>query len=118
VTTPPLPADLEQALAALQRIVVKHPIAAQALYGALIREGRAYAETEEGRLLREELLRSETVTRIRSVWEIVTFGALKDAASGGIPSALLEALARSAVESCFESRVFRALESTPSESAP
>jgi hypothetical protein len=106
---PPLDPLVEQMLRLLQRAVVKHPIATQAAYSALIREGRAFGETEEGRALREQLQRSELVDRLRTVWDVVTFGMLAEVPGQVIPSVLIEAVARAAVASCFESRVFQAL---------
>jgi hypothetical protein len=100
---------VDEALRRLRRAVVKHPFAAQSIHAALVREGRAFAETEEGRLVRERLLRSEIVTRMRSAWEIVTFGMLAEPTTGGLPSTMAEAFVHSVLLPSFEARLHRGL---------
>jgi hypothetical protein len=109
--TPPREDSIDIALRAIQRAIVKHPLAAQAIYSALVREGRAYGETEEGRLLRERLARSELATRLRTTWDIVTFGMLDaHARPGVVPSVLMEALVQAVFRTRFEARVRCAVE--------
>jgi hypothetical protein len=97
---------IDDAMLFLQRAFVKHPIAAQAIYHALVREGRAYARTDEGRVLRECLLRSDAVGRLRTAWDIITCGLVTDEPPrGAIPSVLLEALARALFRPAFEARL-------------
>lgn len=101
---------VDRAIRALTRAIVKHPIAAQAAYRALVREGRAFAETAEGRRLRDQLAGSELVARLRTTWQLVTLGALADdAAPGAIPSVVIEALVQAALRDRFEDRLHDAL---------
>ena len=101
---------VDQAIAQLGRAIVKHPLAAQAAYRALVREGRAFAQTDEGRRLRDRLARSELVGRLRTAWELVTFGMLRDdAAPGAIPSVVIEAFVQALLRDRFEARVHDAL---------
>lgn len=99
-------AEIDRALRLVQRAIVKHPVAAQAIYAALVREGRAYAETEAGAELRARLQRSETAARVRTAWEILTFGMLEhDAPPGALPSVLVHALVDAVFRVRFEARL-------------
>ncbi|HEX7841639.1 MAG TPA: hypothetical protein VF469_29420 [Kofleriaceae bacterium] len=101
---------VDQALHQLARAIVKHPLAAQAAYRALVREGRAFAATEEGRRVRAELVRSDLAARLRTAWQLVTFGMLEgDAPPGAIPSVLVEALVQAVFRSRFEARLSDAI---------
>jgi hypothetical protein len=97
--------DLDKVLRQLRGAIVKHPFAAQSLHSALVREGRAYGQTVEGRRLREQLLRSEMVTRLRTAWEVMTFGALGEPTTGALPSLIAEAFVQSVLRTGFESRL-------------
>lgn len=115
----PLEPELKAALAQLQRAIVKHPFASQAMFSALVSEGRAYAQTPEGAELRRSIGRSELLLRIRSAWDIVTFGVLNDERAGTMPSVVIEALARAAAQQRFEARIAGALDPIVAErSAP
>lgn len=108
----PVPRDelVDQALHQLARAIVKHPLAAQAAYRALVREGRAFAATDEGRRVRAGLARSELAARLRTAWQLVTFGMLEgDAPPGAIPSVLVEALVQAVFRSRFEARLSDAI---------
>jgi hypothetical protein len=98
-------------LVQLQRILAEHPDALRALAGALASEGRAYAETPEGRDLRERLVRSEYATRLRSVWDIVSFDVSRELRPSLLPSTAIESLVRSILQPGFESHVHRAIRS-------
>jgi hypothetical protein len=96
----------------LRRAVAAHPAAVRAAVGALASEGRAYAQTPEGKELSQRLLRSEYVSRLRSAWEIVSFGVSdEDPRAASFPSAALEAFARAVFQPSFESRMHRAIRS-------
>jgi hypothetical protein len=88
--------DPADALRALQEAILLHPAAAQALFFALVQEGRRYAETDEGSALRERLRRSELIANARSMFDAVTVRALEDNPDTVIPSAILEALVKAA----------------------
>lgn len=101
---------VDRAIHQLARAIVKHPLAAQAAYSALIREGRAFAETDEGRRVRAQLARSELAARLRTAWQLVTFGMLEaDPPPGAIPSVLVEALVQAVFRSRFEARLSEAM---------
>ncbi|MGF1468137.1 MAG: hypothetical protein ACFCGT_18615 [Sandaracinaceae bacterium] len=104
---PPAP---EAAVEQLQRLMAHHPFAAQALFSALVAEGRRFAQTPEGARLRARLASSPTIQRARIAWSASTLGMLVDAPSTGLPSALVEAFARLATAPDLEARLSRALE--------
>ena len=68
--------------------------AAQAAYRALVAEGRRYAETDEGRAWRARLDASETLRRLRPLWEAGTLNVLDGAEGSAIPSAFIELVAQ------------------------
>lgn len=101
---------IDAAIRQLARAIVKHPLAAQAAYSALVREGRAFAATDEGRRIRARLARSELASRLATAWQLVTFGMLEaEAGPGAIPSVLVEALVQAVFRSRFEARLSDAL---------
>lgn len=116
MTTDTLEPQLKATLVQLQRAIVKHPFASQAIFSALVAEGRAYARTPEGATLRHNVVRSDLVLRVRSAWDILTFGALTDERASAIPSVLCEALARAAMQDGFEARIFEAVDPDSAES--
>jgi hypothetical protein len=101
--------EIVVALRELQRAVIRHPLAAQAIFAALIAEGRAYATTDEGKAWRERLARSETTRRMLTTWEMASMGMLTEASGDFRPTALFEALARAAAAPWFEGKVAHAL---------
>jgi hypothetical protein len=81
--------ELERVLEAAQLAVLRHPVAAQAIFAALVAEGRRYAATAEGAARRERLARSGLLERVREAWEIGTFNMLEDSPSV-LPSAYVD----------------------------
>ncbi|WP_437968046.1 hypothetical protein WMF04_01535 [Sorangium sp. So ce260] len=79
-----------------QLLVLKHPVAAQAAFAALIAEGRRFAETPEGAAWAAALAGSDLVRRGRQVWDAVGMNMLEDDPDAILPSAYLEALLRAA----------------------
>ncbi|MEM7468268.1 MAG: hypothetical protein AAF387_15465, partial [Pseudomonadota bacterium] len=61
-----------------QLLLLKYPIAGQALYAALIREGRQYAMTEQGGALKSRLENSPALAKARTLFEGVTGGMLAE----------------------------------------
>ena len=61
-----------QMLRALQDMALKHPVAIQAGFNALITEGREFARTREGQQWRTKLARSRLLQRVRLAWETST----------------------------------------------
>jgi hypothetical protein len=101
---------VDRAIQQLARALVTHPIAAQSAYRALVREGRAFAQTDDGRRIREGLARSELVARLRTAWELVTLGMLgDDTPPGAIPSVVIEALVQAVLRERFEARLHDAM---------
>jgi hypothetical protein len=98
-------AEVLGTLHALQRAIVNHPLAAQAIFSALVAEGRAYAATDEGGRLRDRLSRSRTIHRARIAWDVATMNVLGDHEPGLMPSALVEALARAGSLADLEQRL-------------
>jgi hypothetical protein len=107
---------IDHAIRSLVRALVIHPIAAQAAYSALVREGRAFAATDEGRRIRSQLAQSDLAARVRTAWDVITFGMLRDdAPPGTIPSVLVEALVQAVFRKRFESRLFAAIQGEGSD---
>ncbi len=84
-------ADLFRTASAL---MLKHPVAAQAAYTALVAEGRRFAETPEGRHWRSALAGSEFVRRGRALWETSLLNLLEDNPDAVLPASLKDAIVR------------------------
>lgn len=105
----PVEDELEALLTQLQIAIVSHPIAAQALFRALVAEGRAFAATQEGRRWAALLADSPLVQRGRMVWDVTTLRMLDDDPATVLPSTLMDAFVRTtALETLepFLSRLF------------
>lgn len=79
-------AELDELLADAQAVVLTHPVAAQAVYAALVAEGRRVAATPEGQALRDRLERSALARRFGEAWEVGTLNALHADAEGPFPA--------------------------------
>jgi hypothetical protein len=86
------PDESDRTLAAVQDAVNRFPLAVQAAVRALAAEGRAYAQTEEGRALKDLLVRTPLVRRLRTVWESVSEQAFVPEAGEVLPSVILDRL--------------------------
>jgi hypothetical protein len=84
----PLPALLR----ALSTLVLQHPIASQAVFSALVAEGRRFGATPQGRQWRDALANSELVRRGRMLWEGSVLNLLEDNPDAVIPSAIFDAI--------------------------
>lgn len=107
MTTPTLvfgePEDpLASTLRRLQQAILLHPVAAQAIFAAFIREGRAYARTEAGQTWLARLAGSELVVRARVLWDAMTVRGLEDDPDTVLPSAILEAFVKAAADADME----------------
>ncbi|WP_437714795.1 hypothetical protein WMF45_50900 [Sorangium sp. So ce448] len=96
-------------LGRLQRLILKYPFAAQALFSALVAEGRRFAQTKEGERLRAEIAQSELLERCQTVFQFVTHNVLEERAPDGLPSALLDAFIDVARRADLESLLRRFL---------
>lgn len=85
-------AELTAALRALQSTLIRHPIATQAAFRALVKEGKAWAETPEGAEWKHRLARSEVVARARITWEGLTNNVFESEGENVIPSTLIDAV--------------------------
>jgi hypothetical protein len=65
--------EVARLLRSLQALLLRHPFAASEAVRALVAEGRAFAETEEGRLWKERLEHSSVLRDARTLWEGVVF---------------------------------------------
>ena len=93
--TPLSPHDaIEQILAQLTVVVLRHPIAAQAAFKALVAEGRRFAATPDGQRWRAALAHSEFVRRGRAFWEASPLNLLEDHAQAVLPSGIVDAAVR------------------------
>ena len=84
--------ELLTLLRGLQRVVLHHPIAAQAAFSALVAEGREFAATPEGAAWARRLAGSELLRRGRRVWEAASLNLLDPDGGATLPSSYLEAL--------------------------
>jgi hypothetical protein len=84
--------SIEQVASHVVRLVLKHPIAAQAIFSAFVAEGRRFARTPEGRRWRAALADSEFVRRGRALWEGSLLNWLEDNPETLIPTAVLDAI--------------------------
>src|ERR1700759_2472443 len=88
--------QLAPLLRGVQLLLLKHPVAAQAAFAALIAEGRRFAATPEGAEWSAALAGSDPGHRGRRVWDAVSLNMLEDDPATIIPSTYLEALLRAA----------------------
>lgn len=101
--------ELHDLLTRLQLAIVAHPIAAQALFRALVAEGRAFAATPAGRRWAAMLADSPLVQRGRMVWDVTTLRMLDDDPDTVLPTTLMDAFVRTAAKETLEpflSRLF------------
>jgi hypothetical protein len=82
------------ALVALQKAIFKYPLAIQAAFAALVAEGRAYAETEEGAQWHQRLCQAKRMGRARMVWEVLSLSAFTERYEGLLPTVFVDALIR------------------------
>lgn len=74
-------------------ILFAHPGATQAIFKALVAEGRKFARTQEGAELACRLHGSELAARGRTAWEVVGMSAFTEH-EHGLPSVVLNEFAR------------------------
>jgi hypothetical protein len=79
----------------LQHGVLAHSEAARALFAALVREGRLFAQTGEGQRWQERIQRSALLERALLVWQAASAWMTEDTGAA-TPSALVDALAAAA----------------------
>ena len=79
-------------LRSLQSILLRHPVACQAAFGALVAEGRMFGATPEGRELKTRLESSSLVQQLRYVFDLTTFSMLERDQPDILPSAYIDTL--------------------------
>lgn len=79
-----------------QRALVSHPVATQSVFVSLVREGRAFAATDEGRAWSRLLQDAPAVQRLRTLWEAANLTLTTDEEKTPLPSAMIELFVRSA----------------------
>lgn len=105
--------ELARLLYELRMLVLKHPIAVQAAFRALVAEGRRFGETDDGRAWRARLERSELIRRGNAVLELGTLGMLDADSDQLLPTQLIDAFARAASRRDLEEALARRLEPDP-----
>jgi hypothetical protein len=103
--------ELAPALDSLRDVLMRHPIACQAAYAALVAEGRRYAETEEGERWKQRLSGSELVANLRVIWESLSMTAFAENEEQPLPSFFLDSVVRAATEEGLESLLSRVFDS-------
>lgn len=97
VVAPPDPEqEVLEVVRRLQLLLLAHPAAAQALFSALVTEGRRYARTSDGAQWLDRLTDSQLVRRARVLWDVSTMKMLEEDASRILPSTYVESFARAA----------------------
>jgi len=86
--------DATAILRDLQYSVIRNPAAAQAIFSALVAEGREFAATEAGKRWKERFEKSDLLRRVRTFWGNSYFNLLDDDPGTVLPSSLLDALAK------------------------
>jgi hypothetical protein len=104
------PDGVDQALEEVQQVLNRYPLAAQACVRALVAEGRAFAETEEGQRWQARLRGSPLLGRLRTVWESVSEQAFTGEGPGVVPSVLIERLLQMATRADLEPLLSRFFE--------
>lgn len=80
------------AIRRLQSIILKHPIAANVAFGALIAEGLVFAQTPEGQSWREKLVGSDLFHRAQLVLDLPGLSMLDRRGGETLPSAYLDTI--------------------------
>jgi hypothetical protein len=95
-------AEIAALLRLLQGAILEHPVAAQAIFAALVAEGRAFAATEEGAAWAKRLSSSRLVEKGRVVWEVATLDVLEEDRATVVPSRILDAFVKLTHEHAME----------------
>ncbi len=88
--------ELLEALTALQRVVLEHPVASRQAFTALVHEGRRFAQTQEGARLADQVQGSELLARAHLVFDNASLWLLEEGPERILPSGLVDALAAAA----------------------
>jgi hypothetical protein len=102
--------EFAELLEAVRTAAFRHPLAVQAAFSALVREGRRFAKTEEGVQMLDALLHSTSLSRLRVVWEVLTMSAFVERPDGAVPSVFIDTLVRGLKVNALEPLLARLLE--------
>jgi hypothetical protein len=102
--------ELTIMLRALQRTILHHPVAAQALFRWLVTEGRAFAATAEGQSWARAIVDSPLIRRGRLIWDVATARALDDDPDVLLPSVLADTFVKFTSENVLEPLLSRFFE--------
>jgi hypothetical protein len=89
LSAPDSTADL---LLRLQAMVLKHPAASQAVFRALVAEGRAFARTPEGKEWKRRLESSVLLHRARLILDLPGISMLESDSEDAIPSSYIDTI--------------------------
>lgn len=76
----------------IRHLFLRHPLAAQEAFGALMAEGRQFAQTPEGQRWQRRLTGSTLVRRGRRIWDVLSIRMFEDEAATVVPSSFVDAL--------------------------
>jgi hypothetical protein len=82
-------------LAQLHALLIAYPAASQAVFAALVAEGRRFAATEHGRQWQEALAASPLMAKLRRIFEEVSLNMFEEDSTTVLPSTYVELVARS-----------------------
>ena len=110
LTLAPADDELQRLLHEAQYVLLKHPVAAQAAFSALVAEGRRYAGTDPGRRWQARLRDSDLIRRGRVVWEVVTLKMLEEHPPNVLPTTYLDAMVQATASPELEPLLARLFE--------
>ena len=87
------------------RLLIKHPVAAQAAYRALVAEGARFAGTDEGKTWLARVEHSEQLRRLRPLWEAATLNLLDARSPSALPGQFIELVAHAIGQANIERRL-------------
>lgn len=94
--------NLARPLRQLRDVILRHPIAVQAAFAALVAEGRRFAETPDGNAWRERLGESDLLDRVDVLWRSLGMNAFVERQSETLPSFFLDSAMRGAARGGLE----------------
>lgn len=102
--------DPSRLLREAQYVLLRHPVAGQAAFAALVAEGRRFARTEEGRSWRRRLEGSDLIRKGRVVWEVLSLKMLEENPPGLLPTTYLDSMVKAASTADLEPMLARLFE--------
>ena len=81
-----------QVLRALQKTILKHPVATQSAFSALVAEGRVFAGTPDGQRLQKQLEDSALLQQANLVFDLATLSMLEEDPPEILPSTYFDVL--------------------------